>query len=95
MQSLSAGGRLCNTEFVKREDYAVRNVGSQRWWGPVGSKFVARTQAAGLRQRREVPADNLTRRRAGVPVRSRVLPGTAELTLRRKLLHRLRHAISH
>jgi len=59
---------------------------------PVDAEFVARTQAAGLRHRRDGLAYRLTWRRGIVP-RKRVEPST-ELPLRRKLVYRLRYAIA-
>ncbi len=61
---------------------------------PVDGAFVARTQAAGLRQRREGLAYRLTWRRRGVRPRKRVAPGTAGLTTRRRLVYRVRAAIT-
>jgi len=60
---------------------------------PVGADFVARTQAAGLRQRREGLAYRLTWRRSGLRPRKRVSPERA-LPWRRKLIYRARAAIS-
>jgi coenzyme F420-reducing hydrogenase beta subunit len=60
---------------------------------PVGAEFVIRTQAAGLRHRREGLAYRLTWRRRGIrPVkRPWALPA---LPLRRKLVYRLRYSIA-
>lgn len=60
----------------------------------VDGKFVAETQAAGIRQRREGLAYRLTWRRSGIRPRKRVRPGTDGLRLRRKLIYRLRNSIS-
>jgi coenzyme F420-reducing hydrogenase beta subunit len=60
---------------------------------PVDGAFVERTQAAGLRQRREGLAYRLTWRRRGVAPRKRVRP-SARQPLRRKLIYRSRSAIS-
>ena len=59
---------------------------------PVDAEFVVRTQAAGLRHRRDGLAYRLTWRRGIVP-RKRVQP-SAELPLRRKLVYRLRFWIA-
>jgi hypothetical protein len=59
---------------------------------PVDADFVARTQAAGLRQRREGLAYRLGRRPAAQRPRKRVAPSTG-LPLRRKLIYRTRGAI--
>lgn len=60
---------------------------------PVDADFIADTQAAGLRQRREGLAYRLTWRRRGLPVRKRVAP-SRDIPLKRKIIYRLRHAIS-
>lgn len=59
----------------------------------VDADYVAATQAAGLRQRREGLAYRLTWRRRGLRPRKRVAPSNA-LPFRRKLIYRLRYAIS-
>ena len=59
---------------------------------PVDADFIARTQAAGLRHRRDGLAYRLTWRRGLVP-RKRVTPA-ADLPLRRKLVYRMRYAIA-
>jgi len=61
---------------------------------PVGSEFVARTQAAGLRHRREGLAFRLTWPRFGVRPRKRVAPGALHLPFRRKLIYVMRHGMS-
>jgi coenzyme F420-reducing hydrogenase beta subunit len=60
---------------------------------PVDANFVAQTQAAGLRQRREGLAYRLAKRPAAQRPRKRVAP-SAGLPLRRKLIYRTRGAIS-
>jgi len=60
---------------------------------PVDADFIAQTQAAGLRQRREGLAYRLTWRRRGIRPRKRVEP-SRRLPLKRKLIYRLRAAIS-
>jgi hypothetical protein len=52
-----------------------------------------RTQAAGLRHRRDGLAYRLSWRRRGIKPRKRVAPSSG-LPLRRKLVYRLRHAIA-
>ena len=59
----------------------------------VDADFVARTQAAGLRQRREGLAYRLTWRRRGLRPRKRVTPD-AGLPWRRKLIYRARASIT-
>ena len=61
---------------------------------PVDADFIAQTQAAGLRQRREGLAYRLTWRRRGISPRKRVEP-SRRLPLKRKLIYRLRAAISY
>jgi coenzyme F420-reducing hydrogenase beta subunit len=58
------------------------------------SGFVARTQAGGLRQRREGLAYRLAHRRGALALRKRVAPDARAPTPRRRLLYRLRCAIS-
>jgi coenzyme F420-reducing hydrogenase beta subunit len=60
---------------------------------PVDADYVANTQAAGLRQRREGLAYRLSWRRPGLRPRKRFPPST-DLPLQRKLIYRLRYAIS-
>lgn len=60
---------------------------------PVSADFVAQTQAAGLRHRREGLAYRLTWARDGIRPRKRVSP-SAQLPLRRKLIYRLRYLIA-
>jgi coenzyme F420-reducing hydrogenase beta subunit len=60
---------------------------------PVDAEFVVRTQAAGLRHRRDGLAYRLSWRRRGVRPRKRVAPSAA-LPLRRKLVYRMRYAIA-
>ena len=61
----------------------------------VDSEFIVRTQAAGLRHRRDGLAYRLTwrQRRRGIAPRKRVAP-SAELPLRRKLVYRMRYLIA-
>jgi coenzyme F420-reducing hydrogenase beta subunit len=60
---------------------------------PAGAEFVAQTQAAGLRHRREGLAYRLSWRRRGIIPAKRV-PPSAHLPLRRKLIYRLRYSIA-
>jgi coenzyme F420-reducing hydrogenase beta subunit len=59
----------------------------------VDADFIARTQAAGLRHRRDGLAYRLTWRRRGIVPKKRVAPSAA-LPLRRKLVYRIRYAIA-
>lgn len=61
---------------------------------PVDAASVARTQAAGLRQRRDGLAYRLRVMPPALRPRKRVAPGGQHLPLRRKLLYRCRAAIS-
>jgi coenzyme F420-reducing hydrogenase beta subunit len=60
---------------------------------PVDAEFVIRTQAAGLRHRREGLAYRLSWRRRGIRPAKRV-SASAQLPLRRKLVYRLRYLIA-
>jgi coenzyme F420-reducing hydrogenase beta subunit len=60
---------------------------------PVDAEFIVRTQAAGLRHRRDGLAYRLTWRRRGIVPVKRVTP-SADLPLRRKLVYRLRFVIA-
>ncbi len=60
----------------------------------VDSAFVVETQAAGFRQRREGLAYRLQWVRMPFPVRKRVGPDPPQLPLRRRLIYRMRRAIS-
>ena len=60
----------------------------------VDADFIADTQAAGLRQRREGLAYRLTWRRRGVTPVKRVAPGAGTLRWRRRLVYRMRAGIS-
>jgi hypothetical protein len=60
---------------------------------PVDADFIAQTQAAGLRHRRDGLAYRLTWHKPGVGPRKRVGP-SGDLPLRRKLVYRLRYAIA-
>ena len=61
---------------------------------PVDSDFVAATQAAGFRHRREGLAYRLTWPRRGLRPVKRVAPSAAGLALRRRLVYRTRSRIS-
>ncbi|MFS0772691.1 Coenzyme F420 hydrogenase/dehydrogenase, beta subunit C-terminal domain [Sphingomonas sp. 1P08PE] len=60
----------------------------------VDADFIADTQAAGFRQRREGLAYRLTWRRRGLIPRKRVAPGAGDLPWRRRLIYRARFAIA-
>jgi hypothetical protein len=60
---------------------------------PVDADFIAQTQAAGLRHRRDGLAYRLSLRNRGLIPRKRVQP-SADLPMRRKLVYRLRFGIA-
>ena len=60
----------------------------------VNGEFVAQTQAAGFRQRREGLAYRLTWARKGVQPRKRVAPDSKTPTRQRKLIYRMRNFIT-
>jgi coenzyme F420-reducing hydrogenase beta subunit len=60
---------------------------------PVDSEFIVRTQAAGLRHRRDGLAYRLSWPKRGIKPRKRVQP-SADLPLRRKLVYRMRYGIA-
>lgn len=60
----------------------------------VDSQFVAQTQAAGLRHRREGLAFRLSWPRFGVQPRKRMVPQAQGLPFRRKLIYIMRHQVS-
>jgi len=60
----------------------------------VDAEFVAATQAAGFRQRREGLAYRLDYKGAPLPLRKRVSSNGTPLQLRRRLVYRLRRSIS-
>jgi coenzyme F420-reducing hydrogenase beta subunit len=61
---------------------------------PVDAGFVAQTQAAGLRQRREGLAYRLSRRSHGLQPRKRIAPDARSIATRRRLIYRIRYWIS-
>ena len=61
---------------------------------PVDAAFIADTQAAGFRQRREGLAYRLRIAPPRLPLRKRVAPGSRDLPFRRKLVYRSRRWIS-
>ncbi|MFW2828796.1 Coenzyme F420 hydrogenase/dehydrogenase, beta subunit C-terminal domain [Sphingomonas sp. ID0503] len=61
---------------------------------PVDAAFIANTQAAGFRQRREGLAYRLRTHPPRLPLRKRVTPGGGDLPRRRKLIYAMRRRIS-
>lgn len=97
VEPYSSDGRGTNVMIVRSKEIA-QMVERAREDGrleltPVDADFIARTQAAGLRHRRDGLAYRLSWRRRGIRPRKRVEPG-ADLPLRRKLVYRMRHAIA-
>lgn len=75
-------------------DLVAKGIEEQRLeLGAVDADYIANTQAAGFRQRREGLAYRLTWHRRGLTPRKRVAPSNA-LPLQRKLIYRLRYGIS-
>jgi coenzyme F420-reducing hydrogenase beta subunit len=97
VEPYSSDGRGTNV-MVVRSKALVELVDRARSDGrleltPVGPEFIAQTQAAGLRHRRDGLAYRLTWRKRGLRPRKRVVP-SARLPARRKLVYRMRHAIA-
>ena len=92
----SSDGRGTNVVIVRtpelRQMLEAARVDGRLELEPVDADFIARTQAAGLRHRRDGLAYRLTWRRGLVP-RKRVEP-TANLPFRRRLVYRMRYAIA-
>jgi coenzyme F420-reducing hydrogenase beta subunit len=96
VEPYSSDGRGTNVVVVRTAELkdmleAARADGRLRL-EPVGADFIAGTQAAGLRHRRDGLAYRLTWRRGLVP-KKRTAP-SADLPLRRKLVYRTRYAIA-
>lgn len=97
VEPYSEDGRGTNVVIVRTPELkdlieSARSDGRLRL-EPVDAEFIIRTQAAGLRHRRDGLAYRLTWRRRGVVPDKRVIP-SASLPLRRKLVYRMRHAIA-
>jgi coenzyme F420-reducing hydrogenase beta subunit len=98
VEPFSSDGRGTNVMVVRSKSLA-QMVEQARREGrlqleAVDADFIARTQAAGLRHRRDGLAYRLSWRKSGINSRKRVAPSSA-LPLRRKLVYRMRHAIAH
>jgi coenzyme F420-reducing hydrogenase beta subunit len=97
VEPYSSDGRGTNVMIV-RSPAVLQLVESARAEGrleltPVDADFIANTQAAGLRHRRDGLAYRLTWHKPGIRPRKRVAP-SADLPLRRKLVYRLRFIIA-
>jgi coenzyme F420-reducing hydrogenase beta subunit len=97
VEPYSSDGRGTNVMIVRSKDVAAMiegaRVDGRLQLQQVDADFIAQTQAAGLRHRRDGLAYRLTWARRGLTPRKRVNPSAA-LTARRKLVYRLRHAIA-
>jgi coenzyme F420-reducing hydrogenase beta subunit len=97
VEPYSSDGRGTNVMIVRSKDVAAMVEGARLdgrlQLQQVDADFIAQTQAAGLRHRRDGLAYRLTWERRGLIPRKRVNPSAA-LAARRKLVYRLRHAIA-
>ena len=97
VEPYSSDGRGTNVVIARSpimRDLLAQGIASgQLALGPVDADFVAETQAAGLRQRREGLAYRLTWRKTGLTPRKRVSPAH-DLPWRRRLIYRMRAGIS-
>jgi len=99
VEPYSADGRGTNVAIVRspalRDLIAAAVTDGRLALSPVDADFIAGTQAAGLRQRREGLAYRLAwRPPAGVAIRKRVAPSRTGLPWRRRLVYRTRFAIA-
>jgi coenzyme F420-reducing hydrogenase beta subunit len=97
VEPYSSDGRGTNVVIVRTPELA-RLIEAARADGrlqlePVDADFIVRTQAAGLRHRRDGLAYRLSWRRRGIVPRKRVAR-SADLPLRRKLVYRMRYHIA-
>jgi coenzyme F420-reducing hydrogenase beta subunit len=97
VEPYSSDGRGTNVMIVRSRS-VLQLVDAARADGrlelePVDADFIAHTQAAGLRHRRDGLAYRLTWSKRGIRPRKRVQPA-ADLPLRRKLVYRLRFWIA-
>jgi coenzyme F420-reducing hydrogenase beta subunit len=99
VEPYASDGRGTNVVVVRSKDLQgtiERAIGAGRLdLRPVGADFIAETQAAGLRHRREGLAYRLAwMKRRPIRPRKRVSPAPGTLALRRRLVFRTRAAIS-
>ncbi|WP_184113665.1 Coenzyme F420 hydrogenase/dehydrogenase, beta subunit C-terminal domain [Sphingomonas abaci] len=99
VEPYSSDGRGTNVAVVRspelRDLIAGAVADGRLTLSPVDSDFIAETQAAGLRQRREGLAYRLAwRPPRGVAIRKRVAPSRSGLPWRRRLVYRARFAIA-
>ena len=97
VEPYSSDGRGTNVVIVRtpelRDMIEQARTESRLQLEPVDAEFIVRTQAAGLRHRRDGLAYRLSWRRRGIAPRKRVAP-SADLPLRRKLVYRMRYLIA-
>ncbi|WP_241527378.1 Coenzyme F420 hydrogenase/dehydrogenase, beta subunit C-terminal domain [Sphingomonas turrisvirgatae] len=98
VEPYSSDGRGTNVVIVRSPEVqriVAEAIGERRLTlDPVDADFIANTQAAGLRQRRDGLAYRLRFAPPRLPLRKRVAPGGEALPLRRKLIYRTRRRIS-
>lgn len=98
VEPYSSDGRGTNVVIVRSPELAelvAAAIGERRLaLAPVDAAFIANTQAAGFRQRREGLAYRLRIAPPRLPLRKRVAPSGRALPLRRKLVYRSRRWIS-
>lgn len=98
VEPYSSDGRGTNVVIVRHPEIAAMVTDAiaagALALAPVDADFIAGTQAAGLRQRREGLAYRLRIAPPALPLRKRVAPGGRDLPLRRKLIYRMRRWIS-
>ena len=97
VEPYSSDGRGTNVVVVRtrelRDMIEGARSGGRLQLEPVDAEFIVRTQAAGLRHRREGLAYRLSWKRSGVRPRTRVA-ASKRLSLRRKLIYRMRYSIA-
>jgi coenzyme F420-reducing hydrogenase beta subunit len=97
LEPYSSDGRGTNVVVVRspalQEIVAEARAERRLSLDPVDADFIARTQAAGLRQRREGLSYRLARSKLAIRSKKRVAP-SRRLPRRRKLIYRMRMAIS-
>lgn len=98
VEPYSSDGRGTNVVIVRHRELANMISGAistgRLALDEVDADFIAGTQAAGLRQRREGLAYRLRFAPPRLPLRKRVAPGGRDLPWRRKLVYRFRKGIS-
>ena len=98
VEPYSSDGRGTNVVIVRKPEVqqlvAAAIAEGRLALEPVDAAFIANTQAAGFRQRREGLAYRLRIAPPRLPLRKRVAPGARDLPLRRKLVYRSRRWIS-